>query len=225
MGRLRLAVLAAGVLGCSGAGIHPPVIEPVSRSGPQLAEEVIASRQSLYRLSYDGGEGRVGLRVVLREALGERFQLTASDLAGRTVWGLDHRRDRVVLVDHRERRYCVTDPGFALDDLHPKELPLMALPRVLAGQLPVPAPADAQEEWTDAAGGRWRATYDDDEISGWLLSDDKGPAVWWTRQRNGGILSRRGGEQYRWTLIVSEEIRQALRDPVPAGFEEGVCDG
>ena len=75
----------------------------------------------------------------------------------------------------------------------------------------------------DAAGRRYRAVYDAGEVVAWSLLDDNGPALWWTRQGDGGILSRRGGEQYRWTRVVTEPSNQPLREIIPEGFTEGVC--
>jgi hypothetical protein len=177
---------------------------------------------------YDGGGGRVSLRVVLRRAGDDRFQLTASDVAGRLVFGLDYAGDQAVLVDHRAAMYCVGGPGLRLTEVHPSELPLAALPRVLRGRLPVARsalkPSGARkDEWIDSARRRWRVHHDAEVLARWSLFDAEGPVLWWARQGDGGILSRRGGEQYRWTLIVTEDAAHPLADIVPEGFAEGVC--
>lgn len=185
-------------------------------------------RQYLFRLVYDSGGGRVSLRVVLRRVSDDRFQLAASDVAGRPVFGLDYAGERAVLVDHRAGIYCTGGPGLRLTEVHPSELPLAALPRILLGSLPVPrsgleAPVVRSEELVDAEGRRWRAGYEGEVLARWSLLDAEGPALWWKRQDDGGILSRRGGEQYRWTLIVAEDAAQPLADIVPVDFAEGVC--
>ena len=76
----------------------------------------------------------------------------------------------------------------------------------------------------DSAGRRWRASHESGVLVSWSLYDEEGPSVWWIRQRGGGILSRRGGQQYRWTKIVSEPTDQPFADVVPEGFAEGSCD-
>lgn len=205
------------------SGSAPPT------SASTLVELPASVRQYLFRLVYDSGGGRVSLRVVLRRMSDDRFQLAASDVAGRAVFGLDYTSQRAVLVDHRAGIYCIGGPGLRLTEVHPSELPLAALPRVLRGELPVPrsgleASVVRKEELVDAEGRRWRAGYEGDALARWSLLDAEGPALWWTRQNDGGILSRRGGEQYRWTLIVAEDAARPLADIVPAGFAEGVCD-
>jgi hypothetical protein len=187
------------------------------------ADDVLVE-QRLYRLVYDGGEGRVSLRVVLRLTAGVRYQMVVSDIAGRTLWGIDHYPEMTFLADHRERSYCVASPDLPLSSLHPDEVSLDALPRVLAGELPVAVPADAGDDFTDAAGSHWRRSVDDGgALRSWTLFDADGPAVWWTRQEGGGILSRRGGEQYRWTLVVAEPAGGAPPGIVPAGFTDTDC--
>ncbi|MDH3403835.1 MAG: hypothetical protein OEP45_09495 [Acidobacteriota bacterium] len=224
--RRLLAVVGLGLLaGC--ASVPAPGVSPRTPPGPAAAAAT-ATRQLLYRLVYDGGEGRVPLRVVLRRAGEERFQLAVSDLAGRAVFGVDSVGDRAVLVDHRARIWCVSGPELELTEVYPAELPLAALPRVLGGELPVPSSelrlsGDRADELLDGAGRRWRAVRDGELLVAWTLLDAQGPALWWTRQDDGGILSRRGGGQYRWTLVVAEEATGPLADLVPKGFAEGVC--
>ena len=180
--------------------------------------------QRLYRLTYDGGDGRVTLRVVLRTAGGERFQIAASDLVGRRVSGLDYNGDRSVLVDYRRRTYCIAGSELRLPAVHPELLPLSALPRVLDGQLPVaPAPGQSATEFVDRGGRRWLASYDGDELTAWTLFDSDGPAVWWSAQKGGGILSQRGGAQYRWVLSVAEVTREPLAEIIPEEFAQGAC--
>ncbi len=216
-----VAALAVAAAACSGARWAPPTPAAGASASPSAVGEI---RQSLYRLTYDGGDGRVSLRVVLRER-GDAFQLTAADIAGRTVWGIDHRDGRVLLIDHRERRFCEVDPSYSLVEVHPSELPLTALPRVLDGRLPVPPPEPGAEVWTDGGGATWSAEAGDGGPLGWTLYDGDEPVVWWQRTDDGGILSRRTGEQYRWRLAAREAVRAAWPDPVPDGFIRAVCDG
>jgi hypothetical protein len=232
---LALGLLAPGLLAvaCASGLPRPPAPAPAAPV-PAPVDAAAAVEQRLYRLVYDGGEGRVGLRVVLRTTAGPRYQIAVSDVAGRRVWGLDYDSERTILVDHRERLFCVAGPDLRFTDVHPEELPLAALPRVLRGELPVEVPVEMPDaagatttgdDFQDAAGRLWRRQLADGVLHGWTLFDDGGPALWWTRQADGGILSRRGGEQYRWTEVVVEPAAGQLPDIVPAGFAEGTCSG
>ncbi len=194
-----------------------------SAPAPRAAESSTSVRQSLFRLVYDSGGGRVSLRVVLRRVSDDRFQLSAADIAGRPVFGLDYDSQRAVLVDHRAGIYCLGGPRLRLTEVHPSELPLAALPRVLSGRLPVAPAQGGREEFVDDEGRRWRAGYREEILDRWALLDGDGPALWWSRQGDGGILSRRGGEQYRWILVVREEGAKPLSEMIPEGFVEGVC--
>jgi len=219
---LVLAIVAASA--CASA--PAPVASPPSAPGPGLP--VATGEQHLFRLTYDGGEGRASLRVVLRTTSTDRYQVGVSDVAGRKVWALDYSATRSVLVDHREKTFCVSGPDLRLSEVHPDELPLSALPRVLRGELPIETDSDALEAaggagYLDTAGRKWKATLEAGVLASWTLSDGEGPSVWWIRQGDGGILSRRGGEQYRWSRIVSEPTDEPLADIVPEGFREGFC--
>ena len=216
--------VALGVACASAPSRHARPEPGVAPADRELAETP-GLRQSLYRLTYDGGEGRTSLKVVVRESVSERFQITVSDVAGRRVWSLDHAPQRVVLVDHRAGSFCVSGPSLSLPDVHPQELPLAAIPRLLAGLFPLAEESTRQsDEWVDAEGRQWRQAREDGVLQSWSLLDSDGPALWWSRESDGGILSRRGGEQYRWRLIVREDAVTALGDVVPEGFAEGVCD-
>lgn len=207
-------------LGCASMN----VAGPATATSADVGAAEGGGEQALYRLIHDGGEGRTSLKVVLRRALGPRFQLVFSDVAGRRVWSLDHSPEAVTLVDHRAGVYCIEGPDLRLPEVHPQELPLAVIPRVLAGLLPVdPGPDSEDGEFVDPAGRRWRASSDGGKLMAWSLLDGGGPSLWWTRDREGGILSQRGGVQYRWQLIVREASSEPLRDIVPAGFDKGTC--
>ncbi len=193
---LGLATSLATSLGCASVRVR----SPESGSATRAEAQTDGADQSLYRLTYDSGEGRTSLKVVLRRSAGQRFQVVFSDLAGRRVWGLDHSSQRTVLVDHRAGTFCVSGPELTLPDVHPQELPLAAIPRVLAGKLPIDDPlAEGRDDFVDDSGRRWRVSREGEQLVAWSLLDASGPALWWARARDGGILSRRGGEQYRWS--------------------------
>lgn len=217
---MAVALGITAALGCASG--QPPT--PVSGTVAVGAEDTLGVEQSLYRLTFDRGGGRTSLKVVLRRSLGRRFQVVFSDVAGRRVWSLDHSPQRAILVDHRAGTYCISGPGLSLPEVHPRELPLAAIPKVLAGELPIAENLVAgSDEFVDESGRRWRVSHSEGELVAWSLLDDAGPALWWARDREGGILSRRGGEQYRWKLVVTEASSDPLREIVPAGFAEGTC--
>lgn len=228
---VALALLATLGSGCGSSLARrptatPPVAPAVQPVGVSAKAEVPpGGEQSLYRLTYDSGEGRTSLKAVLRqEGPDGRFQLVFSDVAGRRVWSLDHRPREAILVDHRSGTFCRSGPDLRLPEVHPQELPLSAVPRVLAGRLPMDGKTEiVGDEIVDSAGRRWRTKSQEGELVAWSLLDAGGPALWWARDRDGGLLSRRGGVQYRWRLIVREALSEPLANIVPEGSEEGVC--
>lgn len=216
--------VTSGVPGpIGGTSLAAPTGAPAGSSGTVPASA--AGSQALYRLTHDGGDGRTSLKVVLRRGAGERFQVVLSDIAGRRVLSLDHSVGQVVLIDHREGSYCVTGPNLTLPEVHPEELPLAAVPRVLAGEFPIDGVVGNDDaELVDETGRRWRRLEDATGLVSWTLLDEEGPALWWSRDDDGGVLSRRDGEQYRWRLIVREATSGPLESLVPQGYVEGVCD-
>ncbi len=217
------AALAAG---CTALPAPRPVPPPAAGTpaNPAAAE----ARQRLYRVQYDGPAGHGGLRLVLRLAAPERFQIAASDSLGRAVWSLDHAPGTAALVDHRERLYCVTDSDLRMPEVALAPLPLTALPRVLAGRLPVPPPAGtdpAEPDWRDGQGRRWTARLEESEPASWTLWEEGEPRLWWLRQPRGGILSHRDGSQFRWRGVVDEPLAGGSLTPFtpPDGYERGAC--
>lgn len=231
---LTLAIGLVAWWGCASLRAPFQASSPGAGRAAAAGATTPGGEQALYRLTYDSGEGRTGLKVVLRRSVGDRFQVVFSDVVGRRVWSLDHSPERAILVDHRAGTHCTSGSELSLPEVHPRELPLAAIPRVLAGRLPVQPPVAAggsrseegegNEEFVDDAGRRWRLSRRGDELVAWSLLDTSGPALWWARDREGGILSRRGGEQYRWSLVVLEPSSTPLGDIVPVGSVEGVCD-
>jgi hypothetical protein len=120
--------LALGALACRSAA---------APAGPEAGVQV------LYRAELATPEGDADLRLVLRQWSAHRFELVASDRAGRALWRLavDGARGR---VDGGSRaRRCRFDPA------RPLELPRFALPvagaelpALLAGRPPEPPPGE-----------------------------------------------------------------------------------
>ena len=90
----------------------------------------------------------------------------------------------------------------------------------------MPAPADADRtDWTDDAGQRWTARWEDGELAGWMLWQAGEPQLWWSRQPRGGILSHRDGSQFRWRQTAREDLvpGEYRRIEAPAEYRFGEC--
>ncbi len=135
----------------------------------------------------------------------------------------------MLIVDHRARTFCSTRERPRIPEVILATLPPEVLPRVLRGALPVEPPGGvggAEElDFTDGDGNRWTATLDGGEVASWTLWENAAPAVWWSRQPRGGILSHRDGAQFRWRLTVAEPLADPdLTLEVPAGYLPADCD-
>lgn len=230
---------ARGALAAAACGLLTPLAAGPARPAPlpapaapawELRAEQVGS-QHLFRVSYDGPEGRGGLRITLRLAAPERFYLSAADQFGRAQWSLDFEAGRVRVLDHRRQVACEYGEQVALPEIALSPLPAAALPRLLLGRLPAapepPAPpAGASWDFRDADGRRWTATVEPDgAVARWTLWQEAEPVLWWRRQDLGGMLSHRAGVQYRWRRSVSEPLREALPAfAVPPGYTFGDCD-
>ena len=223
MRRPWLAALAATVTACSQLPTGPPIVPHGGISdevGPSAA-------QTLYRVRYDGPEGDGSLRLVMRQVAPDRFQLQAADTFGRAVWGLDYERDEVLLLDHRRKEACVAGRELRVPEVALRPLPLPAVARVLSGRVPVPAPEGADPaDWTDEAGQRWTARWEDGLLAAWTLWQREKPQLWWLRQENGGILSHRDGSQFRWRRTAYEKLLPSSyrRLDAPQGYVLAECE-
>ena len=159
-----------------------------------------------------------GLRLTLKRWTDSRFELTASDLAGRALWRLavDGRLGR--LDAGRDGRRCRLDPTESID-LPRLRLPLEAesLPALLLGRLPEVAAsargADA-ETVRDRYDRSWELEHSAGALVGWRLSSNRGaPELVWRREDDRFRLECRERE-----LVVDwqEKARSELRSPAPA---------
>lgn len=220
------ALLAVACLqsGCATGFRSRPPEHGVDAAAPALAGEQAA--QSLYRVDVEGAEGRGRMRLVLRE--GPRiFQLAASDALGRALWTLTVAETRALLVDHRRRLYCSDAEAVVPPQAGLAELPLAALPRVLAGRLPIAPraapPGDDRLDFEDDAGRRWSAVFEAGAPSSWTLWEQDEPLLWWSAAPRGGILSHRQGSQFRWRMTVREEGAGKIAGEIPEGYALGAC--
>ncbi len=198
-------------------------------SAAPIPEEALGT-QRLYRVRYEGDQGGGGLRLVLRLGAVDRFSLAASDSFGRAIWTLALAASETLVVDHRLAEYCATGADVRVPEAALAPLPVEMLPSVLLGRLPVSsaeAQPDDQLDLTDRDGRRWTARREQGELASWTLWDDQGePSLWWLAQgRGGGVLSHRGGSQFRWRETASEALSPGaeLLEP-PAGYSLVNCD-
>lgn len=185
-----------------------------------------AAAQTLYRVRYEGPEGSGSLRLVVRQVAADRFQLRAADTFGRAVWSLDLDGEQVLLVNHRRREACVSGSELRVPEVALRPLPLPAVARVLASRTPLPAPPGADRaDWTDQAGQRWTARWQDDLLVSWTLWQSGEPQLWWSRQDRVAVLSHRDGSQFRWRQTAREKLQPSTykRIEAPAGYNFGRC--
>lgn len=225
--RLLVGLVALGLGGCT-AGLRGPA-PPAAGKGAG-AESVAAAgegRRELYRVGYQGPSGGGSLRLALLVAAEEGYQARASDGFGRALWSLEVSADRATLVDHRQRRYCVSDGELEIPELALGALPLERLPAVLAGELPAEPrrPADDRGDFVDAAGRRWTSSVAGDRVEAWTLWREGRPLVWWKRSEPGAVLSHRDGAQLRWRRSVAEALEAPLAAlVVPAEYTAAGCE-
>lgn len=234
--RLRVAAVAgllsaALLAGCAGRRTVPATPPGEAAEEPPWALPVAAAgSQRLFRVSYDGPEGRGGLRLTLRLAAPGRFQVTAADGFGRALWSLDLGGESGgLLIDHRSERWCPDAARVRVPEVALEPLPLATLPRLLLGRLPVdpaaaPRLAEGEVELIDRGGRRWTATLGPSGPTSWTLWREGEPILWWSGDGPQGVLSHRAGSQFRWRESVREPLAGDLAPlAVPPGFARGEC--
>lgn len=207
----RLALVAAlaaplAWIGCAGA-------RPPSASSP------VAGRQALYRIQFEGADGNANFRLLLRRATDQRFDLAASDPLGRTLWALQVVEGEGTWFDFRERRVCEIGRRFRLDALRLPELPLEALPRILAAEPP-------HAEGQDADGRTWSLKRRaDGSLLGWETSNAAAETLRCELDAGGasGTL-RSDSSRLRFRRVADEPLAAPipLRQPLP-DFTRGDC--
>ncbi len=218
-------VAALLVLGCAarrgptapaGPAVHPWQVPPA-----------LHQQQTLFRAHYRGPRGDGSFRLVLRLSDPSRYELSASDVLGRPLWTLAVGEGEALYLDHRAARACRLAGEVRLPDLGLPALALSAVPALLLGRLPAaPVEPAASGSYRDGFGRRWTFTLRDGEPASWTLWDGERPALAWTRQSGGAVLSaRREGAQLRWQTSRREPLGAPPPPPrVPSGFTSGGCD-
>jgi hypothetical protein len=239
-GALALALTAA----C--ASPAPPPRSAAALAPPAPPWEIPAAdlgTQRLFRVHYDGPQGEGSVKVTLRLAAADRYQVQAADPLGRPLWGLDVAAGGGLWIDHRQELTCRLAGSFELAGVPLAPFPLLALPPLLLGRLPA-APAmgaggqggttgtargaagAGRLDFRDAEGRRWTARSAGGRPLSWTLwGDDGEPRISWTLSDGEAILSDRGQRaQLRWREVVSERLAGALAPlPVPADYRETDC--
>ena len=200
--------------------------------------------QRLYRIGYQGPEGKLAFRLTLYLMAASHFRMDAADGVGRRIFSLELAPPPAVagsalpaapaalFLDHREKQYCRLAASGLPADLPLANLPLDALPRLLLGVMPAqPAVELAQDaagklSYLDAAGQKWSGQVGADGLLQWWTLAEGGEAVaWWQRQPSETIYSdRKAGLQVRLQEQVVERLasRPAPLE-IPPGYAEIVC--
>lgn len=224
-----LAALTAILLVTSCASA--PGRRPASPGSPATLTlpDAAFAHQYLFRLSHSGPGPDASGKLALYLDRPGRYLLRAADPLGRTAWTLEAGEDGFLLVDDRHQLYCRGERVLELTALDLGPLPPDSLPAVLLGYLPVVPPAQARSSrgalsFRDGRDRRWSVRVENGLPSSWTLERDDEALVWWTREGEGGILSHRRGEQFRWRRTVSEPLAAPPpRLVAPPAYRETVC--
>ncbi len=218
-------------VGCAHQGLG--TVPPAMPSASLRDDAPEAGLQTLFRVRYQGTDGRGRIKLTTRVADRDHFQLAAADSFGRQHWSLEAWPGRTLFLDHRQRRACLFEGDVVLPVIALAELPISLLPRVLAGQLPVEMPADVEigadgetSRWSGGDGREWSAALDGEGgIKRWTLWVDQQPLLWFRAQGDGGMLSHRRGAQVLWTRVAQEPLKQELTPlATPSGYARDSCE-
>lgn len=228
----RGAIAFGAILGlqCAAGSSLPVTPEVLDGGSPGWAvPDESLETQRLFRVRYEGQEGRGGMKLVLKLASETWFQVSTSDALGRPLWSLQAREGESLLIDHRGRQFC-SGEQVRLPDPVLEAMPWESLPRVLLGFLPTMPDTIVQSsaeaiEFQSFDGRRWTARLDSGRPLSWVLWEADRPVLWWSRQADGGLLSHRQGIQIKWREVVGERLRAPLEDlQVPTGYQPSICD-
>lgn len=231
-----LLLLFFGLAGCGMPG-RPERI-PTGGMAWEIPPAALGS-QRLYRIGYQGPEGKLSFRLTLYLVSAASFRMDAADGVGRRIFSLELAdaggagAGAALWLDHREKEYCRLSPAGLPEGLPLANLPLEALPRLLLGVMPAqPASELAQTEgkisYLDAAGQRWSGQIGADGLlEWWTLAENGQPVAWWQRQPSETIYSdREAGLQVR---LVEQVVERLAARPapleIPPGYLENACGG
>ncbi len=218
--------LALGAGGCRTAA--PNVAPPAGVPAPWGVAATDLATQRLYRVHVRRSGDDASLRLVLRLAAEERFEVAASDAFGRLLWTLTVDEGRGRWRPGGERNACRFDPDRSLRLAEfDWDLPARDLAAALVGRVPEP-PAEPGMDWsidyTDGAGRRWSASRDGLGPLRWTLYRAGEASLTWERADRGGRLTVLGADlQIRWTEVAREPL--AGEGPlIPAAATDPECE-
>ncbi len=187
--------------------------------------------QRLYRVKYDGPDGRVGFKLTLYLEAETDFRMRAADSLGRKVWDLAVGGDDEALwLDHRNKQYCVAPGASHLAIVPLARMPLVSLPKLLLGQLPAAPASELQQDevsvhYRDLRGQLWNGGLADGRLQWWKLVEAGEAVTWWRRDGDESVfVDVRGDQQLRWREMVREPL-VALPAPlaIPEKYKKAAC--
>lgn len=165
------------------------------------------------------------LRMILDVDSSERYAITTKDRFGRGLWRLESGSAGALLVDDRRKLYCRAADGVRIPEMALESLPLDELPAVLLGRLPANLVRSSEtgesraDEYRDRRDRRWTVRGAPARPESWTVWESEEPWLWWRRhESDGGVLSHRGGSQFRWKL-VAKEARSGVFETVEPGAQ------
>ncbi len=234
--RLRLTPLLVSLAllaGCTSSGRLAILPGFTSVEDPWEIPAESYPTQRLYRIKYDGPEGRLGFKLTLYLEGESRFRMQAADSLGRKIWDLSvDETDRALWLDHRQKRYCQARGASRLGIVPLAHLPLVALPKLLLGRMPAAPAADLRRSkdavsYRDARGQLWNGALVDGRLEWWTLVAAGEAVTWWRRDGDAGIFGdRRGKVNLRWREVIREPLaRPPAALGIPPRYAEGACGG
>jgi len=168
--------------------------------------------------------------MILRLAGPERYQLTAADALGRSLWAADYEATRFHFIDFRRALECHSGKAFPLSDVPLRSLPITALPAVLLGRLPGQLVATGSrgetKSYVDSEGRRWTVEEAaEGGVASWTLWLGGKPVLWFRQLEQESVLSHPEGSQFRWRQVVVEASETALETITPPpGVQNVDCE-
>lgn len=226
---LILGLLLPLCLACASTGLFTPRF--LGGEPWELPPEAFPT-QRLFRIKYQGPEGKAGFKLSLYLETRQRYRMQASDSLGRKLWSLDlDAVGRATWLDHRQKTFCHT-VGSQLDFVPLARFPLAALPKLLLGRLPsVPASEVGRSEeghfaFLDASGQRFSGIALENGLTWWTLEEGGEVVAWWRNEEKGATFVHRGTQQQvEWREVVREPLAKGLETlHIPDDYAERACD-
>ena len=225
---MRVVALCAALVS---ALAIPPRVEAQVESLWNLNDAEEMSQRTV-RMSYDGPEGNYALFMVLRLERADRYTLEARDRLGRRWFRLLVDGERGLLLDDRERLFCVFEGAVEIESVPLGPLSFDLLPGMLLGYLPARPEGAFEREpgvWSvqDDRDRMWTVRIQDERVETWTLWRGDAPRVWWRRDERWSYLSAPEQKlQLKWRIGTVEKLAESLPDLLaPEDFEIGSCDG